>query len=215
MRLIDRLAGRPVIAVFRAPDTTHFAEAVSIIRDEGISAVEFTFTTNGAADAIADVRRSDAEAIVGAGTIRTIEQAQDAISAGAQFLVSQLFEPDVVDFSERAGIPLVPGSLTPNEIARAWKHGVQAVKVSPIGPLGGVSYFNELRGPLPDIPMIPTGGVDVEEVGPYLAAGAVAVGISRALFGDSLTTGDFSGVAERARRVVAAVDAGSRLRLTT
>jgi 2-dehydro-3-deoxyphosphogluconate aldolase/(4S)-4-hydroxy-2-oxoglutarate aldolase len=211
MQLLDLLGPRPVIAVLRAPDATHFAEAVSIVHDAGIDVVEFTMTTLGATEAIARVAADHPDVVVGAGTVRTVRHCADAVDAGARFLVSQILEPAVLDAAAESGVPFVPGSLTPSEIARAWAYGVQAVKVSPIGPVGGLRYFGELRGPLPDIPMIPTGGVEVDEVGSYLAAGAVAVGVSKALFGDALATGDFAGVAERARRVVASADASSAL----
>jgi 2-dehydro-3-deoxyphosphogluconate aldolase / (4S)-4-hydroxy-2-oxoglutarate aldolase len=107
----------------------------------------------------------------------------------------------LVDRAHELRLPFVPGALSPTEIVTGWESGVSLVKVSPIGPVGGVSYFNELRGPLPDIAMMPTGGVTLDAVGAYLAAGAAAVGISGAVFGTSLITGDLSGSSERAAQL--------------
>ncbi|MCX7522508.1 bifunctional 4-hydroxy-2-oxoglutarate aldolase/2-dehydro-3-deoxy-phosphogluconate aldolase [Microbacterium sp. STN6] len=203
--LLDLFTRRNVIAVLRSDDADHFVEAAQIVHGQGIGVVEFTMSTSGAAEAIAALRLVQPRLVVGAGTVRSVEQVEEAAKAGAMFLVSQLFDRRVAQAAAHFGIPFVPGSLTPNEIASAWQFGVQAVKVSPIGPLGGIRYLNELRGPLPEIPLIPTGGVEVAEVGAYLAAGAVAVGISRALFGDSLATGEFDGVAGRARTAVESI----------
>jgi 2-dehydro-3-deoxyphosphogluconate aldolase/(4S)-4-hydroxy-2-oxoglutarate aldolase len=117
------------------------------------------------------------------------------------FAVSQVFLPRLVDRAHELGLPFVPGALSPTEVVLAWESGVSLVKVSPIGPVGGVSYLNELRGPLPDIAMMPTGGVTLDAVEAYLAAGAAAVGISGAVFGNALITGDLTGLADRAAQL--------------
>ena len=103
------------------------------------------------------------------------------------------------------GLSYVPGALTPTEIVSAWNTGVPAVKVSPIGPLGGVDYLRELRGPLPDVALMPTGGVTLEDAAEYLALGAVAVGVSGALFADALLGGDLAALRQRADRLVSSV----------
>jgi 2-dehydro-3-deoxyphosphogluconate aldolase/(4S)-4-hydroxy-2-oxoglutarate aldolase len=113
----------------------------------------------------------------------------------------------VIEAAHSRGVPFIPGALTPNEIVAAWAYGVQAVKVSPIGPVGGVDYLSELVGPLPDIRLMPTGLVRIDEAGAYLAAGAAFVGVSRDLIRDSLLPGgDLVGLAERAARTVRSVD---------
>ena len=120
--------------------------------------------------------------------------------------MSQVFRRPLVDAAAARGVPFFPGALTPTEILDAWESGVPAVKVSPIGPVGGLAYFDNLRGPLPDILMMPTGGVELDEVSAYLDKGAVAVGLSGSLIVDALLPGgDLAALAERAERAVAAV----------
>ncbi|WP_405064437.1 bifunctional 4-hydroxy-2-oxoglutarate aldolase/2-dehydro-3-deoxy-phosphogluconate aldolase [Kribbella sp. NBC_01505] len=208
MQLREAMKGRPAIAVLRAPDAGRFVEVSLILVDAGIPAVEFTLTSAGALDAIRHAKKVlPADVLIGAGTVRTAEQVRQAVDAGASFLVSQVTDPDVIEAAHELGVPFVPGALTPNEIVRAWRYGVQAVKVSPIGPVGGIGYLAELVGPLPDIPLVPTGGVLVDEAGAYLAAGAAVVGLSRDLTRDALLPGgDLAALAERAARAIRSVD---------
>lgn len=207
IQLTDELADRPVVAVLRAAGAERFAEVSGVLAAAGFGAVEFTLTTPGAVEAIAAARAGLPALIVGAGTVRTIEQVHQAIDAGAAFLVSQVTSPALVEAAAQRGVPFIPGALTPNEIVAAWGLGVQAVKVSPVGPVGGIDYITELVGPLPDIPLMPTGLVRVHEAGDYLAAGAAIVGISRDLTRDALLPGgDLDGLAERAARVIRSVD---------
>jgi 2-dehydro-3-deoxyphosphogluconate aldolase/(4S)-4-hydroxy-2-oxoglutarate aldolase len=208
IQLSEALQARPMVAVLRAPDADRFIEVSSVLIEAGIPAVEFTLTSAGVLDALRQAREQlPAGILVGAGTVRTVEQAHRAIDAGASFLVSQVTDPAVIEASHSCGVPFVPGALTPNEIVRAWDYGVQAVKVSPVGPVGGVAYIAELVGPLPDIPLMPTGRVRIDEAGDYLAAGAAFVGVSRDLTRDALLPGgDLAGLAERAARTVRSVD---------
>ena len=111
--------------------------------------MEFTLTTSGAIEAMEKVLASmPDDLIVGIGTVRTQDQVEQAIDAGAAFLVSQVFRRPLVDAAALRGVPFIPGALTPTEILDAWESGVPAVKVSPIGPVGGLAYFDNLRGPL-------------------------------------------------------------------
>jgi len=208
IQLSEALQARPVVAVLRAPDADRFIEVSSVLIEAGIPAVEFTLTSAGVIDALRRARdQLPADVLVGAGSVRTVEQAHFAIDAGAAFLVSQVTDPAVIEAAHSRGVPFIPGALTPNEIVRAWDYGVQAVKVSPVGPVGGVAYLAELVGPLPDIRLMPTGRVRIDEAGDYLAAGAAFVGVSRDLTRDALLPGgDLSGLAERAARTVRSVD---------
>jgi 2-dehydro-3-deoxyphosphogluconate aldolase/(4S)-4-hydroxy-2-oxoglutarate aldolase len=207
-QLREAMKGRPMIAVLRAPDAGRFVEVSLITAEAGITAIEFTLTSAGALDAIRHAKKVlPTEVLIGAGTVRTAEQVRQAVDAGASFLVSQVTDADVIEAAHELGVPFVPGALTPNEIVRAWQYGVQAVKVSPIGPVGGIGYLAELVGPLPDIPLVPTGGVLVDEAGAYLAAGAAVVGLSRDLTRDALLPGgDLAALAERAARAIRSVD---------
>jgi 2-dehydro-3-deoxyphosphogluconate aldolase / (4S)-4-hydroxy-2-oxoglutarate aldolase len=205
--LLHVLRSRRVVAVLRAPDADRFLPASQALYDAGITCLEFTLTTQGALDALRNARKALPEdALLGVGTVRTVQHVHDSIDAGADFLVNQAFKPELVDAAQNRDVPFVPGTLTPIEVVRAWEHGVPAVKVSPIGPVGGLDYLSELRGPLPEIPLMPTGGVTREAAPEYLRGGAVAVGLSRDLLLDALRPGgDLGALAVRARAVVAAI----------
>jgi 2-dehydro-3-deoxyphosphogluconate aldolase/(4S)-4-hydroxy-2-oxoglutarate aldolase len=171
----------------------------------GVRCFEYTLTTDRALGALIELRKVLPEALVGVGTVRTVEHLRAARDAGAAFTVSQVFLPELVAAARHLEIAFVPGALTPTEVVTAWNAGVPAVKVSPIGPLGGVHYLKELRGPLPDVAMMPTGGVTLEAAAHYLDAGAVAVGVSSALFGDVLVGGDLAALSARAEQLMSSV----------
>lgn len=197
------LPSRALVAVLRAASAARFVEASRVLWSAGIGCFEYTLTTQGTLDAVAEARATLPEALVGVGTVRTVEHLRAAHARGAQFAVSQIFRTDLVAAARELGLAFIPGALTPTEVVTAWDAGVPAVKVSPIGPLGGVGYLNELRGPLPDVAIMPTGGVTLENAAGYLDAGAVAVGVSSALLGDALLDGDLTALAHRAERLVA------------
>jgi 2-dehydro-3-deoxyphosphogluconate aldolase / (4S)-4-hydroxy-2-oxoglutarate aldolase len=207
--LLEVLAPNPLIAILRAANADAFRPVTEVLYEAGFRCVEFTLTTSGAITAMKDVLSSfPDDLVVGIGTVRTAEHVSEAIDAGAAFLVSQVFRRPLVDAATQRGIPFFPGALTPTEILDAWESGVAAVKVSPIGPVGGLAYFDNVRGPLPDIALMPTGGVELHEVSAYLDKGAVAVGLSGALIMDALLPGgDLAALAERAEQVVNAVRA--------
>lgn len=205
--LIEDLAERPVVAVLRAASSHRFREAISVLHDSGIIAVEITMTTPGAVDSITRVRSDlPTGTLIGAGTVRTVEQVHQAVNAGAQFLVSQVTDARLISAAASLGVPFIPGALTPNEIVAAWNLGVEAVKISPVGPVGGLEYLTELVGPLPEVALFPTGGVMVNEAVHYLEAGATLIGLSRDLLRDSLVDGDLAALGARARAVVQQVD---------
>lgn len=194
-----------VVAIVRAASTARVGAAVDTLVECGITCVELTLTMPQAVACIFElVKRLGDSACIGAGTVLTRDQARECIGAGAQFLVAPSVVPDVVETAVSAGIPCLPGALTPSEIVAAWNTGASAVKLFPAS-LGGARYLRDVRAPLPDIPLIPTGGVGIDDVPGYLAAGAVAVGLGSPLFGESLRDGDLADLAERAKKLVAAV----------
>ena len=205
--ILEALAPNPLIAILRAPDADAFGPVTETLYKAGFRCVEFTLTTSGALQAMREVLASmPDDLVVGIGTVRTLDQVEEAVDAGATFLVSQVFRRPLVEAATRRGVPFFPGALTPSEILDAWESGVPAVKVSPIGPVGGLAYFDNIRGPLPDIPLLPTGGVELHEVSAYLDKGAVAVGLSGALVMDALLPGgDLTALADRAEQAIAAV----------
>ena len=207
--LRELVAEKPVVAVLRAATTERFAAAADVLAEAGLPAVEVTLSTAGAFECIAALRaRYGSDLAVGAGTIRGPEDATAAIAAGAQFVVSQVTHSSVAEVARTAQVSYVPGALTPNEIVTAWELGVEAVKVSPVGPLGGPSYIRELHGPMPDVPLVPTGGVEIADVPEYFAAGATVVGVSARLVQDALAHGgDLAALGARAEQLMNLVPA--------
>lgn len=184
------------------------AAAVPAVADAlvagGVRAFEITLN-DPEADALRSIeaaarRAPDVGLALGAGTILSIEAAGRALDAGATFLVMPHLDPALVAWAAARGVPAFPGCATPTEILAAWRAGAAAVKLFPASVLGP-GFIRELRGPLPDIPILPTGGVTLETAPAFIAAGAIAIGMGGWLFGD----GDPAGIRERAAAVVSAV----------
>lgn len=168
-----------LVLVVRSSSARDAVRTVRAAKAGGIQVVEVTATTPEAWSALAEVA-ADGELTVGAGTITTSGQAEDAIAAGARFLVSPGFSPAVARAAEDAGVPLLPGVLTPTEVMRALELGFSAVKVFPADTVGA-GHLRALSGPFPDLRVIPTGGLSAANVGPWLSGGAFAVGVGGAL----------------------------------
>jgi len=180
--------------------------ALEALVSGGIGLVEVTLDTPGALDAVERGSRSGRS--IGVGTVLEPDQVSRSVDAGAAFVVSPGILPDVIDRAIELGIDVVPGAFTATEIIRAHATGAVAVKVFPAS-VGGPSYLRALRGPLPDVPLVPTGGITIDEIGAYLAAGAVCVGLGGALVGEEppASTAALDTIAERVRAAVAAVAA--------
>jgi 2-dehydro-3-deoxyphosphogluconate aldolase / (4S)-4-hydroxy-2-oxoglutarate aldolase len=196
---------RAVVAIFRAPHARHFEGASQVLRNARVTCQEYTLTSEGALDALVRTRKTLGDLVLGVGSVRTVEDLRAAADAGADFAVSQIFLPELVDAAAELGLCYIPGALTPTEVVSAWNRGAPTVKVSPIGPVGGLDYLRELLVPMPDVAVMPTGGVTLETAAAYLRLGAVAVGISGHLFGDALLTGDVSELKARADTLVSSV----------
>jgi 2-dehydro-3-deoxyphosphogluconate aldolase / (4S)-4-hydroxy-2-oxoglutarate aldolase len=207
---LERLAAVPVMAILRASDAGRFLEVGRVLYEAGVRAIEVTLTSRGALEALGRLRGELAgDAVLGVGTVRSPGDAEAAVEAGAAYLVAPDLRPEVVAWAVERGVPVVPGALTPTEVAAAWAAGATAVKVFPVSAVGGPAYLKAVRAPLPEVPLVPTGGVGIDDIGAYLAAGAVVVGIGSPLLGDAGDPGgDLGGLAERARRAVAGARAG-------
>lgn len=199
------LAATRVVAILRAENADRAEAVVDVLVEAGVRSLELTLTTKGALDVVERLAaRVPAEVEVGVGTVLTAADVDSSVAAGARFVVSPSVEPDVIAAALRHRIASYPGAFTPTEIAAAWKAGASAVKLFPAGHLGP-GYLKDVRAPLPDIPVVPTGGVDIASVGGWLAAGAVAVGMGSPLIGDALSPdGDLTALAERAAAALAA-----------
>ena len=154
----------------------------------GLSVLEITLTTPGALEAMATLAR-DGDAIVGGGTVLTRDDVRAVAEAGGRFALSPVFDPEVVEESHRLGLLAVPGTSTATEISAAHRSGARLVKVFPAAALGGPAYLRAIRGPLPDIPLVPTNGITADTIHDYVDAGAVAVGVGGDVFSpDSRST---------------------------
>src|SRR3954466_1919990 len=200
-----------VIAILRAENASRAEAVVDVLLENGIRSLELTLTTQGALEVVERLAAGVSDGTdLGVGTVLTADDVDRAVDAGARFVVSPSVVPAVIEAAARHGIASYPGACTPTEIHAAWTAGASAVKLFPAGALGP-GYLAAVRAPLPDIPLVPTGGVAVEAVGAWLDAGAAAVGLGSPLLGDALAPdGDLDGLAERARTVRAAVQARVR-----
>ena len=191
-----------VVAVLRAPTADAFAAVADVLVTAGVTAIEVTLTSRGAVEALAGLRRQlPPQAVVGAGTVLTADQAKAAVDAGASFLVSPVLDPDLI---AGVDVPFYPGGLTATEIFSAHRGGAPIVKLFPAATVGP-RYVKDLHGPLPGVRIMPTGGIAVEDVATWLNAGAVAVGLGGPLLGDAAAGGSLTALADRARRAADAV----------
>jgi 2-dehydro-3-deoxyphosphogluconate aldolase/(4S)-4-hydroxy-2-oxoglutarate aldolase len=204
-----------VIAVVRLDDLSRAAPLTEALAAGGVRAVEFTFTNPAAAGAITAAREALGErALIGAGSVLDAETARVAILAGAAFVVTPTVSLPTIEICNRYGVATTIGALTPTEILTAWQAGPPCVQVSPAS-LGGPRYLRDVRGPLPQVKLIPTGGVDAANAGEFIRAGAVAVALGGNLVdARSVADEDWGTITSRAKAVADAV-AQARRPLTT
>jgi len=196
-----------IVPVVRAKSAKQAQLAAEAVCAGGIPVVEVTMTVPGAVELIAQlVKASGAEILIGAGTVLDAETANRCLDAGAQFIVSPGFDLETVRFVKQQGALMMAGALTPTEVISAWKAGSDFVKIFPCGSMGGAKYLKALKAPLPQVPMIPTGGVNLETAGDMIRAGAEALGIGGELVSASaLASGDTQPITDAARKYVAIV----------
>src|SRR5512140_1177192 len=205
-QVLEALLAARAIAVIRMKDAARLAGTAEALRKGGVTAIEITMTVPGAVDIIREMARSKAPGtLVGAGTVLDAGMAADVIGAGADFVVSPITDRDMIQTCRAAGVLVTPGAFTPTEIVSAWRAGADIVKVFPATSLGP-QFFRDVRGPLPQIRLMPTGGVTIENAGDFLAAGACCVGIGTALVDRrAVEAGDWPALEARARRLVASL----------
>ncbi|HCG01094.1 MAG TPA: 2-dehydro-3-deoxyphosphogluconate aldolase [Chloroflexi bacterium] len=199
----ERLRVAGLIAVVRADRREDAVRVVGALLAGGVQAVELTFTTPGAAEALAQVRQVyGGEVLLGAGTIREIAQVEAALHAGVDFMVTSHFRADVLDAMLSTGLPVMPGVFTPSEVGQALDAGARAVKLFPAST-AGPGHLRALRGPFPGLQVVPTGGIDLPDIHPWFAAGALAVGAGSELVPRAaVQTGRWDEVSRRAERFV-------------
>ena len=201
-----------IVAVIRMQDTGRLRAVVDALAAGGVRALEVTMTVPRAIEMIREIAPTlPAGFLFGAGTVLDAETAHRVIDAGAQFVVSPVFRRAVIDACHQHDVPALPGCMTPTEILDAWEAGADIVKVFPATTFGP-GYLKDVRAPLPQVKLMPTGGVTLDNAGEWIRAGAVAVGVGSALLdAKAIESGDYKALEAGARKIVANVTA-ARLR---
>lgn len=189
-----------VSAILRTDDPRKAADAMSAALRGGFTIVEFTLTIPGVFELIREFSQREG-VIVGAGTVLEVEQARQAVSAGARFLVSPIVDEAVIAAAGALGVAAMPGTHTPTEMYRAHKAGAQLCKLFP-APAGGPAWLRSVKGPMPFLKIVPTNGIDYENMDQWFAAGAFAGGFVASLFGNDIATGNWGAIESRARAIV-------------
>jgi 2-dehydro-3-deoxyphosphogluconate aldolase / (4S)-4-hydroxy-2-oxoglutarate aldolase len=193
------LRERRLLAIVRGRRSESVLAAVLTLAREGVTLIEVSLTSGKALEVISRARAElGSAAIIGAGTVITVQEARDAVAAGAEFIVTPGLGAGVVE-ALRQGMPTIAGALTPSEVIAAQAAGADAVKLFPASEAGGPGYLRALRAPFPNVPFVPVGGVDLESARRYLELGAVAVGVGSPLIGTAADGGDADALRGRAR----------------
>jgi len=203
----DRIVEIGIVPVVRASSPAEARMAAEAVCKGGIPIVEVTMTVPGALDVIRDLANSSASGIlIGAGTVLNAEAARRCLDAGAQFLVSPGLNLPTVELARREGKLIMAGALTPSEVMAAWEAGADFVKIFPCGQVGGVKYIQALKGPFPQIPLVPTGGVNLTTAAQFIEAGVAALGIGGELIqAEALKSNKPEIIVENARKFLAIV----------
>jgi 2-dehydro-3-deoxyphosphogluconate aldolase / (4S)-4-hydroxy-2-oxoglutarate aldolase len=203
---LKRILEGGIVAVVRSDSSESLVKVVAALAEGGVSAAEVTFTVPDAVDVIRQVRREVRDAVVlGAGTVLDPETARAALLAGAEYIVSPIVNLDVIRLCRRYDKVAMPGAFTPTEVVTAWEAGADVVKIFP-ADVGGASYLKALRGPLPQVRLMPTGGVDLNTAESFLQAGACCLGVGSALVDPkAIAGGDFTRIRDLAAQFAAIV----------
>ena len=200
---LEQVAGIGILPVIAVPSVEAAEPLADALCAGGIPAIEVTLRNPWALEALAKIRVRHPEMAIGAGTVLTEDQVAAAQAAGADFLVSPGLDPDIVRVAQAAGLPIVPGVTNPTEITRAVKLGLKTLKFFPAEAFGGIAALTLMHGPFPDVRFVPTGGMNFENIGRYLAKPFVAAcGGSYMAKGDTVKAGDFGRIAADCRRCV-------------
>jgi 2-dehydro-3-deoxyphosphogluconate aldolase / (4S)-4-hydroxy-2-oxoglutarate aldolase len=202
--VLQRIRDTGLIPVVRAESAEQAMRAVEAIKAGGVDVLEVTMTVPGAIGVIKQLAAAFGDqALIGAGTVLDPETALACIDAGARFIVSPALNEATIAFCRENDVAVFPGALTPTEVVRAWNAGADAVKVFPAGAVGGPSYLKALKAPLPQIELVPTGGVSLKTAADFIKAGAMALGVGADLVDlKALREGNDGLITERARQFV-------------
>jgi len=203
--VMTRVRELGIVAVVRST-AEQVEPTVRALLDGGVDVIEITFSVPNAPEMIAMVKREFGDRVLlGAGTVRDADKAAAAIDAGARYIVAPNTDFGVIALCAERDVAVAPGAFTPTEVENAWRAGADVVKLFPAGAVG-IPYLKALRAPMPDIPIMPTGGVTVDNAADWLRAGAVALGVgSKLVLKDALAAGEYGRITETARKFLAAI----------
>ena len=205
--IVEAIEASGVVGIIRLKDPSKLPGIVDALAEAGMRALEITMTVPGAVELIRKTAASlPSGFLLGAGTVLDVETLRRVVDAGARFIVSPVMRVELIHAAHECDVPVLPGCFSPTEILTAWDAGAQIIKVFPATALGP-SYLRDVHGPLPDVKLMPTGGVSVENAGDWIRAGAAAVGVGSALLDPAaLAVGDYGSVLERAKRIIATIN---------
>jgi 2-dehydro-3-deoxyphosphogluconate aldolase/(4S)-4-hydroxy-2-oxoglutarate aldolase len=206
--VLSQLTSAGLVPVIRAESADVALKIVDALVAGGIRTLEITMTVPDAIGAIGRVADAFGNSVLlGAGTVTSRELAEGSLDAGAEFLVTPCVVPDVIAVAKARGVAVLPGAITPTEVFTAWSLGGDIIKIFPASNVGGASYLKALKGPFPQIPLCPTGGVNLQTIGDFVKAGASAVGVGGELVSKAaIDKGDFAQITELARQYVTALE---------
>jgi 2-dehydro-3-deoxyphosphogluconate aldolase / (4S)-4-hydroxy-2-oxoglutarate aldolase len=209
--VIQKIVETGVIPVIRAASADEAMRAIDAIKAGGVDIFEVTMTVPDAVSLIENLASRYADALIGAGTVLDANAARDCINAGAKFIISPALNLETIAYCREKEITVMPGALTPTEIVTAWTAGADFVKVFPAGALGGANYIKSLKAPLPQIEIIPTGGVSLKTAADFIKAGASALGVGADLVDlNAIREGNANLITERAKQYVEIVKEARR-----
>ena len=205
--IAKRVETTGIIPIVRAPSAEVASSAARAVLDAGIDVLEITMTVPNAIDLLRKLRREiGRDVLLGAGTVLDATMARDCIDAGVQFIVAPGFDQETIRACHVLDKPCMPGALTPTEVIAAWKAGADMVKIFPCSAVGGASYLRALKAPLPQVKMLPTGGVDLTTAADFIRAGAAALGVGASVVNLELLSREGPrAVTERCQRLVEVV----------
>lgn len=206
-QILDEILKRKSIAVLRIKEADKLKNVIEAIADGGVTVSEITMSVPNAIQLIEKMSAElDKNIVLGVGTVLNAQVCEDAIKAGAKYVVSPVFKKEIIDMAHKYDIPVMPGCFSPTEILTAYESGADVIKVFPADSLG-MPFFKAVLAPLPHIPMMPSGGVTLTNAGEWLKAGACAVGIGSALLDkEAIQTGNFSKLTENAKIITKSIN---------
>lgn len=210
--ILNQLLDEKVVAIVRLDSGEKLVKVAEALKAGGISVIEFTCTTPGALEMIKEAATHfGEEVLIGAGTVLDPETARAAILAGAEFIVTPTINLETIAICKRYGKPTVAGAMTPTEMLTAWEAGADLVKVFPASNIGGPSYIKAVLAPLPQLRLVPVGGVSADNAAQFLDAGAAAVAVGGNLVNKkAVANGDWAAITAEAQRLVAAVEGAAK-----